>query len=262
MKTCGNAPVREDHHTGVVACLLAVVVLMTAKGAQAMSPEQMASLAGTSLLNSRVDALVRRCGMPSAIVDTADGSQPREKLSLENVPMTLSRKDWVIHYASHGPGTESGAAWRNPAAASTVCMSQLARLDLRARGEAGVMSVTKRNDNQGYITTYAVPEDLFAAHEVIALTAYRKERLPVATIHKQYGAPDEVVEKAGGASVHRYWVVQAENRMPLSVHAVEFEVRGADKTSGSYTVYTSGNAFVQEKFDALTRYWLRIYVND
>lgn len=262
MKTCGNAPVREDHDRGVLAWLLAAVALMTAQGAQAMSPEQMTSLAGASLLGSRVDALVRRCGLPAAIVDTADAAQPREKLSLENVSMTLSRKDWVIHYASHGPGTESGAAWRNPAPAGRVCAPQLSRFTLHAKGEAGVLSVTKREDNQGDITSYAVPENLFAAHEVITLTAYRKERLPVATIHKQYGAPDEVVERAGGASVHRYWVVRAENRMPLAVHAVEFEVRGADKTSGSYIVYTSGNAFVQEKFDALTRYWLRIYVND
>jgi len=247
--------------TSACGFLLTAIVLIP-PGAHAMTTEQMASLAGASLLNSRVDALIRRCGLPSVIVDTADAAQPREKLSVENAQMTLSRKDWVIHYASHGSGAGSGAAWRNSVPASTVCMSPLARLELRARGEAGVMSVKKRDDTQGYITSYAIPENLLTAHEVVMLTAHWKQRMSIARIHQKYGAPDEVIEKEGGASIHRYWVVHAENRMPLAVHAVEFEVRGTDQTSGSYAVYTSGNAFVQEKFDALTRRWLQTDVND
>lgn len=237
-------------------------ILLNSGDVHAMSLNQMKMLAGTALLDLRIDAVFRRCGLPSAIADTADVSQQRQAIRWKDVQMKLSSMKWEVIYSRQRDIAIHENGWINPGSGSVTCLSGLSGLVLHAKGDVGILSVTKRADNQGYLTSYRVPTSLYAAHQVIGLTGSWKQGMPISRIQERYGKPDEVLERAGGIKHYRYWVVAKQKQMPVSVHAVDFEVKDSEKVCTKYTVQTSGFEFVQEKFDALQRQWERDYVLD
>jgi len=228
----------------------------------AMDLEQMKALAGASLLDLRVDAVFTRCGLPSAIVDTADASHVRQTLYWTDVAMKLSPLNWDIHYSRQPYTARTAAGWRNPARGNAACLSGLGALDLDAKGESGILSVTKREDNQGYTTTYTIPDDLYRAHQIVGIVATLRRGRSVAEIEKAFGTPGEIIKRGGHVNIHRYWIVHREGQMPLALYAVDFEVDDTTKTYGRYSAYSSGVGFVQEKLDALVREWEKAYVID
>jgi len=229
---------------------------------QAMDLARMRSLAGASLLDLRVDALFKQCGLPSVIVDTADDPKERKTLHWNRVDMTLSSKNWEIHYSRKEPAAGSAIGWRNPTTPEATCLANLAILVLDTKGESGILSVKKRDDDQGYITTYKVPDNLYAAHQVVGITATLERSMPSSELAKAYGPPTEIIKREGGISIHRYWVVHRDGKMPLSAYAVDFEVNNMSKTCDRYAAYASGVKFVQDKLDALIHQWEKVYVID
>ena len=253
-------PVSSKHV--LVSVLSLWGIFLISHDAHAMSYDQMKMLAGAALLDLRVDAVLRDCGLPSAIADTTtDVSPPRQTIRWADIEMKLSPMKWEITYSRQRDAVPHGKGWINPDSGSVTCVSGLSELVLHAEGNAGFLSVKKREDNTGYLTSYHVPDNLFTAHQVIGLTGSWKQGMPVSTILEQYGKPDEILEREGGRR-YRYWVVAKQKQMPISVHAVDFEVKGVEKICTKYTVHTSGCEFVQEKFDALQRQWERDYVLD
>lgn len=248
--------------TRSVASALLLAALWPPPGGHAMDLPQMKSLAGASLLDLRVDAVFEQCGLPSAMGDTADDSHERQMLHWKQAEMRLSPKNWTIHYSRRPPAVSASAGWRNTTSPKATCLSGLSSLVLDARGEAGILSVRKRDDNRGYITTYAVPENLYHAHQIVGAAATWERGRPESEIAKAFGAPSEIVKRDGDVSIHRYWVVGREGQMPLALYAVDFEVSDAKKTSRRYAAYSSGVGFVQEKLDALVREWEKAYVID
>jgi hypothetical protein len=237
-------------------------VLLNSGEVHAMSLDQMKTLAGSALLDLRLDAVLRRCGLPAAIADTADVSQPRQAIRWQGVQMKLSSMKWEVIYSRPRDVAMHENGWINPGSGSVACLSGLSGLVLHAKGDAGVLTVKKRADNQGYLTAYRVPKYLYAAHQVIGLTGSWKQGMPISRLQERYGKPDEVLDRAGGIKHYRYWVVAKQKQMPVSVHAVDFEVKDTEKVCNKYTVQTSGFEFVQEKLDTLLREWERDYVLD
>jgi hypothetical protein len=232
--------------------------------AQAMGFGQMETLAGTALLDARADAVLNDCGLPAAIADTADRKAPRQTIRWADTDMKLSSMNWDLLYTRQQKASNHGNGWINPGSGSVKCLpSDLSGLVLHAKGDAGILTVRKRADNNGYITTYHVPDDRFAAHQVVGLTGNWKQGMAASKIVERYGEPDEIQKRTNGTSRYLYWVVARNNKaMPVSVHAVEFEVKGAEKSCTRYTVHTVGVEFVQEKFDELQRQWEKDYVLD
>jgi len=237
-------------------------VFLSTRDAHAMSFDQMKMLAGTALLELRVDAVLRDCGLPSAVADTAELPQQRQAIRWKDIQMKLSSMKWEIIYSRQRDVVVHETGWINPNSGSVACLTGLSGLVLHAKGDAGILSVTKRADNKGYLTSYDVPKDLYTAHQVIGLTGSWKQGMPISRIQERYGKPDEVLDGEGGIKRYRYWVVAKQKEMPISVHAVDFEVKGAEKFCTKYIVQTSGFEFVQEKLDALLRDWERDYVLD
>jgi len=226
----------------------------------AMGPEQVATLPNSSLLDMRVDAVFRKCGLPAAIDDSADSMTKRQALRWGATPMYLSPQAWTLRY-SRKPVTKASEAWRHPQAGSLDCLTGLSELVIRTKGEAGFLVVKKRPDHNGYTTTYTVPDNLFSAHQVVAITGSWQEERTAATILKTFGKPDEILEASNGVR-YRYWIVKRENKMPLSAQAVDFEVTHPENSCRTFTVQNNGVEFVQEKLDTLIRQWERVYVLD
>jgi|GEM_PF-3455896 len=237
-------------------------IILNTGAVQAMSLEQMQRLAGTALLEWRADKVFQRCGLPAAITDTAELSQPRQTVRWKAVEMRLSPLEWKLIYTAQRDSAVHENGWINPHPASRACLAGLSELVLHAKGEAGILTVTKRADHQGYRTSYDIPKDLYVAHQVIGLTGRWQQAVPISRIQAQYGKPDEVLAQAGGIKQYRYWVVVTQKQMPVSLHAVDFEVKATQPVCTRYTVQTSGFEFVQEKLDALLRQWEKDYVLD
>jgi len=227
-----------------------------------MNLVQLKQLPGTMLLDLRVDALFRQCGLPEVIVDNAPASQPRQAIRWGGVEMKLSSKQWEMEYSRQREPVPDNKGWSNPEPGSITCLNGLSGLRLHIKGEAGFLTVKKRTDNKGYITSYTIPEDLYAAHQVVRLAGNLKQGMSMSNIQKMYGVPDEVLNKESGIQIFRYWVVDTQKQVPVSVHAVDFEIRDAEKICKHYTVHTSSVGFVQEKFDALLREWEKHQVLD
>ena len=237
-------------------------IFLTSHNAHAMSFDQMKTLAGTALLDLRVDAVLKDCGLPSVIVDTAGVSPQRPTLRWGNVKMKLSSMNWELIYSRQREVANPGSGWINPGFGNATCLSGLSGLVVQAKGDVGFLSVKKREDNKGYRTSYHVPDNLYAAHQVIGLSGSWIQGMPVSRILERYGKPDEILGGEGGARHYLYWVVVKQKEMPVSVHEVDFEVSGAEKICTRYSVHTSGFEYVQEKLDALQRQWERDYVLD
>jgi len=131
------------------------------------------------------------------------------------------------------------------------------------QGEVGFRALTKRPDNQGYLTTYTVPADLFRAHQVISITGHWQQARTSAELQETWGKPHEVLERPEGQR-YRYWVIQYEGKMPLAALAVDFDMTGSAKapTCHTFAVHTTGVDFVQQRLDALVEQWQRVYVID
>ena len=241
---------------------IAIPLVMASFASWAMDVTQLRSLAGASLLDLRVDALFEQCGLPSAIVDTATDAGERQALHWNQVTMNLSSKSWEIHYSAKTPPAKSTASWRNAAPAKDACIGGLAFLVLDAKGESGALSVKKRDDDQGYITTYQVPDNPYAAHQIVGIAAILEHGMSVAEITRAFGKPDEIIKRDKNFTLYRYWVVRREGQMPLAAFAVDFEVITTTKQCGRYSAYSSGVKFVQDKLDTLTRAWQKAYVID
>lgn len=249
-------------------CLLASAValfglFMMSSSAQAMRFDQMRQLAGFPLLGLRVDAVFNTCGLPAFIADSAGASTHQQILRWADVEMNLSSMDWDMTYSSRRDEGGHGAGWVNPVAGGSRCLSGLSGLVLHAKGKVGFLSTRKRADKSGYITRYDVPGNAYTAHQVTGLAVDLKQGVPASSLLAQYGKPDEILGSKNGTQRYLYWVVARNDKaMPVSVHAVEFEVKVAEKTCTQYTVQTSGAEFVQDKFDALQRQWEKDYVLD
>ena len=129
-----------------------------------------------------------------------------------------------------------------------------------AKGHVGGLTVTKKTQGFGYITTYQVPKDLFKAHKVVGTEVTLKRRIPVSRLVGNYGQPDEILKKPGGKDNFRYWVVTLRGRMPESLYAVDFEIDNS--TCKTYVIRTSDVDFVQQHLESLVRQWEKDYVLD
>ena len=239
----------------VFVAAIALCGLLNIRTASAMTPEQLQALAGSALLEMRADALLHQCGLPADIADTGTAAQQTQALRWEGVDMRLSAQDWEITYTRSRAAPRRSHGWRNPAAGGDSCLSGLASLALHAKGGVGILSVKPRADKQGYRTSNTVPKNVFIAHQVTGLTGLWTQGVALAKLQTQYGKPEQVLHEQGGVTVYRYWVVARHKDMPIAVHAVDFIVSGAQKTCFKYAVYTNGNDFVQDKYDALEHMW-------
>jgi len=234
---------------------------LPAHDVRAMSLDQMKALAGTGLLGLRVDEVFHRCGLPAAIADSADSAHKKRPVRWGDVSMALSSMEWDLLYGrQHADARKPD--WANAGPAGGPCLSDLSELVVHAKGERGVLSVRKRADKQGYVTTYQVPDNPYAAHQVVEVTGRWMAAMAVSGLHERYGKPDEILSDRG-RQIHRYWVVEKNNQqMPISLHAVDFEIDAGGKTTARYVVQSDGIEFVQQKLDALLRQWEKDYVLD
>jgi len=247
----------------VVICLIAVCgAYLRPEVVEAMSIAQMRTLTGAGLLDLRVDKVFRHCGLPASIAD-ADASREKRAVRWGKAPMHLSAGDWDLAYVPRRHATPGKEGWINPHPGHSSCLAGLAALVLHANGASGILSVRKRADNHGYVTTYRVPDDPYDAHQVSAVTGRWKTGVPVSRLLKRYGKPDEILKDSAGVALHRYWIVEKNNRqMPISLHAVDFEIGHGGLTCSRYIVRTRGVGIVQQKMDALMRQWEKGYVLD
>ena len=228
-----------------------------------MTPAQLNALRGAAQLELAVDELLRTCGLPTAISDRGpDGRVPRtrHRIAWGDTAMRLAATDWRVTYGLRGPGLTSADGWVNPAGAGSGCLADLSQVHFDAKGHVGVLTVTKKPDGIGYVTTYRVPDDLFKSHKVVAVTSLLGAGLAQAALLTRYGAPDEVLPLPGGRRALRYWVATVRDRRPERLYAVDFEV---DKgVAASYQIRTSGVEIVQQRLDGLLRKWEREHVLD
>lgn len=247
----------------VSALVMVWLILPYSHVASALTIKQMQALTGTKLLGLRVNTLFRDCGLPSAILDPTAASQNSHKIRWEDVKMTLSPMEWDLAYTRKQDIAVHESGWVNPHPEGIACLADLSDLTVYAKGDVGFLSVKKRTDNQGYRTSYRVPHNLYTAHQVIGISGRWKLGMPISILRKIFGNPDEVLDKGGGIKHYRYWVVVKNNKeMPVSVHAVDFEVTDTGKVCTRYSVKTDGFEFVLEKHDALMREWEKYYVLD
>ncbi len=177
--------------------------------------------------------------------------------------MALSAMDWDLSYARTHAAETRKPDWTNPAPGNSKCLSSLSRLELHAQGNSGILSINKRPDNNGYTTTYRVPDNIYAAHLIVSITGYWKTGISTSALHQRYGAADEILSADNGLPFHRYWVISKNDKqMPTLVYAVDFEINNNAKTVSKYLIWTSDVEFVQQKLDALMRKWEKDYILD
>lgn len=239
-------------------------MLLCPHSAMAMTIKQMRVLAGTGLLDLRVGTALHDCGLPSAILDSKAVSPGAHEIHWQDVKMQLSPGDWKMIYRRWQDVALHGSGWINQESGSVACLGNLSELIVHAKDNVGYLSVKKKADNQfGYRTTYRIPRDPYTAHQVIGITGRWEKGMPIAKIRKQYGKPDEILDKGDGIKYYRYWiVVKNKEWMPIYLYAVDFEVTDTKKTCTTYAIQSNGAGFVQDKLDAMERQWEREYVLD
>lgn len=240
--------------------LASVVACFPVMAAAAMKLEQMKSLKGAAQLEITVDTLLRSCGLPAAIVDHGPAEGAKQHVKWQGVAMRLSALDWDAVYGTLQPKPGKTEGWANGGEFDSRCTSGLSQVLLHAKGHVGVLSVTKKAQGFGYITTYREPKNLYQAHKVIAVKATLTSGLPVSTLVGRYGQPDEVLKRPGSKDNFRYWVLTLRDNRPELLYAVDFEIdNGSCKT---YAISSSGVDFVQQRLDVLLKQWERDYVLD
>lgn len=246
---------------GYMVYALASVTCCFPRGANAaMTLDQMKLLKGTAQLELTLDQLFRSCGLPTAIVDHGPADGAKQRINWQGVDMRLSTMDWDVVYGMHQrkPGKTEG--WVNGGKFDNRCTSELSQLRFHAKGRVGVVTVTKKAQGFGYITTYREPKNLYKAHTVISVRATMTRSLPVSTLVGRYGQPDEISKWPGARDNYRYWVVTQRDHRPESLYAVNFEIDNG--TAKTYAISTSGVDFVQQRLDSLLNQWERDYVLD
>lgn len=245
----------------IAVCMLALLMFFIPVHARAsMTLKQMQLLKGASYLDMMVDQLFLKCGLPSTIMDTEPVISGRQSLGWLGVTMQLSAMDWEIVYGLEQPKQTGAAGWHNGGKSGSGCMWELSELLLHAKGHVGFVTVTKKTQGFGYITTYREPTSLFKAHKVIAVKARLGGGFPASELVRRYGQVDDVVKQSGNKVDFRYWVVSLSNNRPESLYAVDFEVK--DGTCDGYIISTRAVDFVQQRFELLLRNWERDYVQD
>lgn len=228
----------------------------------AMTIGQMNALGGSSQLLSTVDRLFHVCGLPAFISDEAGVREAKRDASWRGVAMRLSARDWRIGYGSPPLDTRKDGAWRNPAPSHGRCLAGMAWLVFSAKGQVGDVSVARKPDGTGYVTTYRVPDNLLQAHKVMGVRVGVAKRIPLATLVGRYGPPDEVQGMPGGKERHRHWVLVRIDQRPETLHAVDFEVDTDERSCGVYEISAAGTDFVNQRLELLMREWERSFVLD
>lgn len=245
----------------IAVILLAFVMFYLPANANAsMTLKQMKLLKGAAKLDLTVDQLLRNCGLPAMIADHMSAERPRQSLHWHSVNMHLSALDWDVIYGVDQPKQTNTAAWNNDSKSDSHCTSELSQLLFYTKGHMGILTVTKKTQGFGYITTYREPESLYKAHKVISVKATMKKSFSASILVSRYGQPDEVAKQSGNKFDFRYWVVTLSNNRPESIYAVDFEFK--DGICNSYVISTSAVDFVQQQLDVLLRNWERDYVLD
>lgn len=245
----------------MAVCALASASCCFSSGAvAAMTLKQMKSLKGAAQLEITVDQVFRSCGLAVAIVDHGSADAAKQPINWRGAAMRLSEMNWDAVYGSRQRKPEIAEGWVNRGKADMRCTSGLTRLLFHAKGDVGVVTVTKKTQGFGYITTYQVPKDLFKAHKVVGAEAALTKSLPVSALVGRYGQPDEVVKQPGAKDNFRYWVVTLRGHRPESLYAVDFEIDNS--TCKTYVISTSDVDFVQRRLESLLRQWEKDYVLD
>lgn len=241
---------------------LASISFCSSDGAfAAITLDQMNSLKGAAQLEITVDQLFQSCGLPAAIVDHGSADNARQHINWRRTPMRLSAMDWNILYGiGQRKQQEMHGGWVNRRQSDAHCNFGLPQLLFHAKGNVGVLTVTKKAKGLGYITAYNVPKDPYKAHKVVSVETTLATSLPVSELVGLYGHPDEVLKQAGDIEDFRYWVVTHHGNMPDSLYAVDFEINnGICKT---YAISTSDVDFVQRQLELLVRQWEKEYILD
>jgi len=220
----------------------------------------MKSLKGATQLGITVDQLFRSCGLPAAIVDRGPADAAKQHINWHGLGMRLSAMDWDAVYGIPQRKLENAGGWVNGRKSDNRCTSGLSQLVFYAKGHAGVVTVTKKTQGFGYVTSYRVPPNLYKAHKVIGVKATLTSSLPVATLVGRYGQPDEVSKQPGTKERFRYWILTLRDHRPELLYAVDFEID--DGTCKSFAISTTGSDFVQQRLDSLLMKWERDYVLD
>jgi hypothetical protein len=226
----------------------------------AMTLDQMKSLKGAAQLEITVDRLFLNCSMPASILDHGSSHDAKQSLQRQGASMHLSAMDWDIVYGNvlHKPGITAG--WVNRIKSDQRCTSGLSQLLFRARGDVGVLEVTKNKKGIGYTTAYHIPADAYKAHKVVGVEAVLARAIPVSQLRARYGEPDEDLRQAADKEKLRYWVVTLRNQRPELLYAVDFVI---DKGACENVIISStGVDFVQHKLDFLLRDWEKNYILD
>lgn len=245
----------------VAAYALASVICSFPGGTlAAMTLDQMKLLTGAAQLEITVDQLFRRCGLPAAIVDHGRADAAKQQINWYGQGMRLSAMDWDAVYGipQRKPGNMGG--WVNGGAPDNRCVSELSQLVFYAKGQVGVLRVTKKAQGFGYITAYRVSRGLYKAHKVIGVRVTLTRSLPVATLAGRYGQPDEVLKRPGTKESFRYWVLTLRDHRPELLFAVDFEIDNG--TCSSFAISTAGSDLVQQRLDSLLKKWERDYILD
>ncbi len=253
----------KKYLTGKLRVCLAVCAIMACLpgGAlAAMTLAQMNSLGGAAQLDLTLEQLFLSCGLPAAIRDYGPAGGAKQQIQWREVAMRLSALDWDVVYAAAQPKPEKSMGWINAGKSEMRCAAGMSQLQLHAKGHVGVLSVTKKPNDIGYVTTYIVPKNLYQAHKVISLKATLAQALSASTLTSRYGRPDEVLKRPGNQELFRYWVLTLREQRPETLHAVDFEIGNGN--SKSYLISTSELEFVRQRLEKLLTQWERDYVLD
>jgi len=232
----------------------------SAGSSAAMTLDQMKRLEGAAQLEFTVDKLFRSCGLPAAISDHGPASGEKQDIHWNGVAMRLSSLDWDAAYGMKQPTLGNSADWINPGKPDVRCMKELSRLLFNAKGHVGVLTVTKKTQGFGYVTSYRESKSLFKAHKVVGVTATLAQDLTVPTLVSRYGQPDEVLKQPAARDKYRYWVLTRRDHRPELLYAVDFEIdSGRCRT---YAISSSSVDFVAQRLDVLLKQWERDYVLD
>lgn len=245
----------------IAVYILAFIIFCLPVNANAsMTLNQMKLLKGAAQLDITVDQLFRSCGLPAIIVDYVSVDVVRQSLDWRGVNMHLSAMDWDVVYGVGQSKQNNTKGWSNSRKSKSRCISETSQLLFHTKGHVGVLTVTKKAQGLGYITTYREPTSLYKAHKVISAKVTLKRSIPALTLVNRYGQQDDVVKQSRTQVVFRYWVVTLRDNRPESLYAVDFEVK--DGICNSYVISTSAVDFVQQRLDALLINWERDYVLD
>ena len=237
-----------------VACYLPV------GASAAMTLSHMKALKGTAQLEITVDKLFGRCGLPAAVVDHGRVTGEKQSVDWHGTAMHLSAMDWDAVYGMRQPKVGKPEAWINVGKLDSRCINGLSQLVLKAKGNVGVLRVTKKAQGFGYDTSYWVPKNLYKAHKVLGIRATLTQSLAVATLVGRYGQPDEILKQSAPGEKFRYWVLTRRDHRPELLYAVDFEIDSGG--SRTYAISSSGVDFVQQRLEKLLQQWERDYVLD